>query len=71
MKTKQCEVIQDLLPLYIDNICSEESRHMVSEHLKGCAECKRLYENMTKSEARGLEGPELDSQRAFSAISRK
>jgi len=33
MKTKQCEVIQDLLPLYIDNICSDESRRMVTEHL--------------------------------------
>lgn len=71
MKTKQCEVIQDLLPLYIDSICSEESRHMVSEHLEGCAECKRLYENMTESVNQALEEPELDSQQAFSAINRK
>lgn len=71
MKTIQCEVIQDLLPLYIDNICSEESRHMVSEHLESCDECKRLYENMIESAKQDLEEPELDSQQAFSAINRK
>lgn len=71
MKTIQCEVIQDLLPLYIDNICSEESRHMVSEHLESCAECKRLYANMIESVKQDLEEPELDSQQAFSAINRK
>lgn len=71
MNTKHCEVIQDLLPLYIDNICSEESRHMVSEHLEGCAACKRLYENMVEAVDRDIEEPELDSQQAFSAISRR
>lgn len=71
MKTKQCEVIQDLLPLYIDNICSEESQRMVSEHLKSCNECKMLYDNMIQSVKQDSEEPELDSQKAFSAINRK
>jgi predicted anti-sigma-YlaC factor YlaD len=71
MKTKQCQVIQDLLPLYIDNVCSEESRRMVSEHLESCDECKSLYENMIESVKQDLEEPKLDSQQAFSAINRK
>lgn len=71
MKTKQCEVIQDLLPLYIDSICSEESQRMVSEHLESCNECKMLYDNMIKSVKQDSEEPELDSQKAFSAINRK
>jgi hypothetical protein len=71
MKTKQCEVIQDLLPLYIDNVCSEESRRMVSEHLESCDECKSLYDNMIESVKQDLEEPKLDSQQAFSAINRK
>lgn len=37
-----CEVIQDLLPLYQDNICSEASRQLVEEHLKGCSNCSTL-----------------------------
>ena len=71
MKTKQCEVIQDLLPLYIDNICSEESQRMVSEHLESCNECRMLYDNMIQSVKQDSEEPELDSQKAFSAINRK
>ena len=37
-----CKVIQDLLPLYTDGICSDVSAQMVEEHLKECASCK-LY----------------------------
>lgn len=41
-----CEVIQDLLPLYIDGCCSESSRNMVEEHLTNCQECKQIYLEM-------------------------
>ena len=44
-----CEVIRDLLPLYADDACSEESRRLVDEHLAECTECsgilKRLQDN--------------------------
>lgn len=39
MKTS-CEIIKDLLPLYCDGICSEESKKTVEEHLQSCADCK-------------------------------
>ncbi len=34
-----CEVIQDLLPLYIDNICSPKSREIVDTHVRECPDC--------------------------------
>ena len=33
-----CNIIHDLLPLYADDVCSEESRALVEEHSKSCAE---------------------------------
>ena len=42
----KCNVIQDLLPLYVDNACSKESADMVTEHLESCSECKELYDKM-------------------------
>ena len=39
-----CSVIQDLLPLYIDGVCSEESRKVIDEHLAGCAACRQLLD---------------------------
>lgn len=38
MKVK-CGVVEDLLPLYIDNVCSEESRELVEGHLGECDAC--------------------------------
>jgi len=31
-----CEIIKDLLPLYHDNVCSEDSRKLIEEHLLTC-----------------------------------
>ena len=31
---KECEVIRDLLPLYVDEVCSGTSRELIEEHLQ-------------------------------------
>lgn len=41
-----CDIIKDLLPLYIDECCSEESEKVVEEHINYCNECKKLFEDM-------------------------
>lgn len=46
---KDCGMIKDLLPLYIDGVCSEESRQLVEEHMKECDTCRMLATKM-KSE---------------------
>ena len=35
-----CDVILDLLPLYIDGCCSEESSRLVEAHLAVCEKCR-------------------------------
>ena len=49
MKT-DCGIIRDLLPLYVDDICSEKSRELVEEHLQECAECGDLLKKLRKTE---------------------
>ncbi len=34
-----CDMVRDLLPLYHDNVCSETSKTLVTEHLKTCSGC--------------------------------
>lgn len=41
-----CNVIRDLIPLYLDECCSEESRLLVEEHTAQCADCKALLEEV-------------------------
>ena len=45
----ECDVIRDLIPLYIDDVASTASRRMVEEHLAECADCRALLGRM-KSE---------------------
>ena len=40
-----CEIVEDLLPLYVDNVCSEQSRRAVTEHLQECEKCRKLIES--------------------------
>jgi hypothetical protein len=69
MKVK-CEVIEDLLPLYIDGVCSEESKVIVEEHLKECRLCDARY-SVQKSEIivdRSIVDENLKSKRPFKKI---
>ena len=34
------DIVQDLLPLYHDGVCSDKSRAAVEEHLKTCEDCR-------------------------------
>ncbi len=43
---KECEIVQDLLPLYIDEVASKSSRELVEQHLEGCETCRRAKQDM-------------------------
>lgn len=45
-----CDIIKDLIPLYMDEkILSDESKKIVEEHLSECADCKKYLESMKQS----------------------
>ena len=39
MNNVSCKIIQDLLPLYCDGVCSEESKEMILTHVQTCDKC--------------------------------
>lgn len=41
-----CEIIRDLLPLYVDDVCSDDSRALVDCHLQQCENCKTELNDM-------------------------
>ena len=45
-----CNVIHDLLPLYVDKICSDESKQLVEGHLTDCRDCSALLQQMLNTE---------------------
>lgn len=45
-KKKDCKIIQDLLPNYIENLTNEETKNYIQEHIKDCTECAKILKNM-------------------------
>lgn len=43
---KDCKIIQDLMPNYIDNLTSTQSNEYVENHLKDCEECTNYFNEM-------------------------
>ena len=43
-----CNIIKDLLPLYVDGCCCEESAKAIEEHIKNCEECRKYLESIKK-----------------------
>lgn len=41
-----CNIIKDLLPSYIEEICSEETAKTVEEHIEHCEKCQRYLQMM-------------------------
>lgn len=36
---KECNIVQDVLPLYLENMVSEGTKVFVEEHLESCSDC--------------------------------
>lgn len=45
-----CDIIKDLIPSYLDEICSESSKKAVKEHLAQCPDCRRHLETLQCTE---------------------
>ena len=41
-----CNVVRDLLPLYHDGVCSDESRALVEAHLDSCPDCTGILREL-------------------------
>ena len=48
MSKENCFLIKDLLPLYIDDLCSNESTEIIKNHLEVCEECNKEYSQLKK-----------------------
>lgn len=61
-----CGLIRDLLPLYLDDVCSAESRQAVETHLRECPSCNAYYQAMRDPEEPGVDTADQELQKAAS-----
>ena len=45
-ESEKCKVIQDLLPIYIEKLTSNETNEYIENHLKECDECTKILTDM-------------------------
>lgn len=68
----KCEIIRDLLPLYVDEICSKEATYEIEEHLKDCDKCKHIFEKMKVEVVPIIDSEEvLSAKKPFDIIKKK
>lgn len=62
-----CDVINDLLPLYYDGVCTQESRKLVEEHLEECPSCRAMLKAL-ESDYPGAEEAALENDKEGALI---
>ena len=45
-KELACEIVKDMLSLYVDGMVSDVSRKSIENHLGHCTDCNEVYRNM-------------------------
>lgn len=48
--SKECDIVRDLLPLYVDNVVSDASREIIEDHLSDCVGCREYLKQLQDSE---------------------
>ncbi len=48
---KDCAIVKDLLPLYIEDMVSEETEGFINKHLNVCEDCRNELQNLKSDEA--------------------
>lgn len=66
-----CQIIRDLIPLYEDGVCSQESREAVLEHLSECEECRALVQSTQLLPELALQPDEPQTEQAVVSSFRK
>lgn len=66
-----CNVIQDILPLYVENIVSEDSEQIIEEHLDSCEKCKKYLDEIKSPNTYVQNADEVPMKKLKSLLLRK
>lgn len=45
-QNRDCKIVQDLLPTYIENLTNEVTNEFIEEHIAKCQECAQVFKDM-------------------------
>lgn len=70
MEKIKCDIIQDLIPSYVEGVCSDATRECVEEHIESCEGCRRVVALCRENDISGeqMERKELDGLKKIKQI---
>ncbi|PIC65287.1 hypothetical protein CSV79_01300 [Sporosarcina sp. P13] len=69
--TKSCYIVEDLLPLYKEDLLSSETEDWVNDHLNSCSQCKALAQLADKPITEEVLSSPIDHEKMMSKIQYK
>ena len=66
-----CEIIKDLLPLYLDEVCSNDSKVLIEEHIAEYDSCKAELQAMKEELFLNHKDENLQEAEAVKKLSRR
>ena len=72
MEKMKCDIIQDLIPSYVDGVCSDATKECVEEHMESCEGCRRMVALCRENGISGeqMEQKELDGLKKIKQITK-
>lgn len=46
---KECDIVKDIIPIYIEKLTSTTTNEFIKKHIKECPQCREILENMEKN----------------------
>lgn len=65
-KERDCKIVQDLLPNYIEKLTNEITNEFIEKHIETCRECKKAIQDITRK----VEVEELDQEEEINYLKR-
>ena len=50
MKNSNCSIIKDLIPNYIEDLVSDETKAFMENHINTCNECRQILQMAQKEQ---------------------
>jgi len=68
-----CILVQEIMPIYLDECLSDECKTVIEEHIHKCTDCKNRLDNIKDNVVEVKEEPisEIQEKQNFSSLSKK
>ncbi len=67
---RTCSIVQDLFPVYSEELETEASRELIQNHLPECSDCRAAYEKFCREKNFACQQEQLKSKRLYRALRR-